>query len=70
MPNKLHKIVQYLEEQKTSFAVCRLILASGVNLKAYREDIKDDADALRRVEAALPAILTPEELFELRKSTA
>ncbi|MEW5847395.1 MAG: hypothetical protein AB2A00_01230 [Myxococcota bacterium] len=64
--SKLHTITRYVEEKRTSFTVSRLIMMTGVKLREYTPSSLDDVNALKKVEQALPALLEPRELEELK----
>ena len=62
MINPIFQIAEYLDTRHTYFAVSRLIMLSGVQLRRYKADSPDDQAALRRVAQALRQVLTAEEL--------
>lgn len=66
MANRISRITAYVEKRKLGFGVARLIMMSGVNVRAIPPDEPDPPDALRRLEQALTRVLSPEELRELQ----
>ena len=66
MPCKLHLITEFVEQRKTSFTVSRLIMMTGVKLRSYLPESVDDPVVLKKIQHALPGILTPQELKELQ----
>ncbi|RYE83125.1 MAG: hypothetical protein EOO75_19730 [Myxococcales bacterium] len=63
----IHRIVRYLDEHHTAFAVSRLILLSGVPVRRFHaESIEEDA-TVQRVKAALRQILSADEARRLEQ---
>ena len=60
-PGRVHRLVVYLEEQHTPFVISRLIMMCGVQVRKCTPLTSEDETTLRRIEAALPTILTPEQ---------
>lgn len=69
MSGTVHRIVQYLEERRSAFAVSRLIMMTGVAVRQFTNSTPDDEVILRKLDAALPSLLSPEEIEELRQKT-
>ena len=67
MAGKLFQITRFVEEKKTSFAVGRLVMLSGVNLRKATVESPDDAAEIAKVMHALTGLLSHTELAELRK---
>ncbi|WNG35041.1 hypothetical protein F0U61_16320 [Archangium violaceum] len=65
MANRISRITSFVEKRKLGFGVARLIMMSGVNVRSFGPNDPDPPDALRRLEQALPQLLTPQELTEL-----
>ncbi|WNG45519.1 hypothetical protein F0U60_16495 [Archangium minus] len=65
MANRISRITSFVEKRKLGFGVARLIMMSGVNVRSFGPNDPDPPDALRRLEQALPQLLTPQELKEL-----
>lgn len=63
----IHAIVTFLEERWSAFAVSRLIMLSGVNVRSFTPQSHDDPEALRKVEAALTQMLSADEMEALRR---
>jgi hypothetical protein len=67
MPNRISRITTYVEKRKLGFGVARLIMMSGVNVRNFGPNDPDPPDALRRLEQALPQLLSVQELQELQQ---
>jgi hypothetical protein len=67
MAGKLYRLVQFVETRRTSFTVARLIMMTGVPLREQTETTPDDPQLIAKVDHALAALLTPEELSEARQ---
>jgi hypothetical protein len=66
MANRISRITSFVEKHKLGFGVARLIMMSGVNVRSYGPNDPDPPDALRRLEQALPQLLSVQELLELQ----
>ncbi|PTL80645.1 hypothetical protein [Vitiosangium sp. GDMCC 1.1324] len=66
MANRISRITTYVEKKKLGFGVARLIMMSGVNVRSFGPNDPDPPDALRRLEQALPQLLSAQELLELQ----
>jgi hypothetical protein len=66
MANRISRITSYVEKRKLGFGVARLIMMSGVNVRNFGPNDPDPPDALRRLEQALPHLLSTQELQELQ----
>lgn len=66
MAGKLFLILEFVEQRKTSFAVGRLVMMSGVNLRQATATSADDPMQLAKVMFALDGLLTRSELEELK----
>ncbi|HYO70765.1 MAG TPA: hypothetical protein VEU33_32260 [Archangium sp.] len=67
MTNRISQITAYVEKRKLGFGVARLIMMSGVNVRSIGPNDPDPPDALRRLEQALPQLLSAQELSELQQ---
>ncbi|KFA91897.1 hypothetical protein [Archangium violaceum] len=67
MANRISRITAYVEKRKLGFGVARLIMMSGVNVRSIGPNDPDPPDALRRLEQALPQLLSAQELSELQQ---
>lgn len=67
MANRISRITAYVEKRKLGFGVARLIMISGVNVRSIGPNDPDPPDALRRLEQALPQLLSAQELSELQQ---
>jgi hypothetical protein len=67
MANRISRITQFVEKHKLGIGVARLIMMSGVNVRSFGPNDPDPPDALRRLEQALPQVLSAQELRELQK---
>ena len=65
MESQIYRIVAFVEARLTPFAVSRLIMLSGVSVRKYGRVSIDDPQDLRKVRAALRALLNPRELGEI-----
>ncbi|QRK04441.1 hypothetical protein JQX13_29785 [Archangium violaceum] len=66
MANRISRITSFVEKRKLGFGVARLIMMTGVNVRGFGPNDPDPPDALRRLERALPQLLTAQELMELQ----
>ncbi len=66
MANRISRITAFVEKRKLGFGVARLIMMSGVNVRGFGPNDPDPPDALRRLEQALPQLLSAQELLELQ----
>ncbi|HZI04922.1 MAG TPA: hypothetical protein VEZ71_12910 [Archangium sp.] len=67
MTNRISRITSYVEKRKLGSGVARLIMLSGVNVRSIGPNDTDPPDALRRLEQALPQLLSAQELEELQE---
>jgi hypothetical protein len=67
MANRISRITAYVEKRKLGFGVARLIMMSGVNVRSIGPNDPDPPDDLRRLEQALPQLLSAQELSELQQ---
>lgn len=63
---RIHRILRYLEERHTSFAVSRLIMASGVPVRKYGPESDDNEKVIDQIRLALRGILSEAELQRMR----
>lgn len=49
MASRIYRIVKYVEERFSSFAVSRLIMLSGVSVRRYTENSVDDPQDFTKV---------------------
>ena len=54
MASRIYRIVKYVEDRFSSFAVSRLIMLSGVRVRLYTEDSVDDPQATSSDAATRP----------------
>lgn len=64
--NRLYQVVDWLEQSQSPFAIARLIMMSGVNLRKIKESDPEDRRLMLRVEQAARAILSDSDLQTLR----
>jgi hypothetical protein len=67
MANRISRITSYVEKHKLGFGVARLIMMSGVNVRSIGPNDPDPPEDLRRLEQALPQLLSAQELSELQQ---
>ena len=67
MESHIFRIVTFVEDRLTPFAVSRLIMMSGVSVRKYERFSKDDSNDLRKVRAALKTLLNIRDLSELEE---
>jgi hypothetical protein len=67
MAGQIYRIVHFLDERHTAFAVSRLIMLSGVQVRRYPQELVDDPVLLKRVMAGLKHMLSAGELAELER---
>ncbi len=65
MASRISFITRYVEKRKSGFGVARLIMMSGVSVRAIGPTDPDPPDALERVRQVLPQLLTAQEIQEL-----
>ncbi len=65
MANRISRITSFVEKRKLGFGVARLIMMSGVNVRLIGPNDPDPPEALRRLEQALPHVLSVQEVQEL-----
>ena len=65
MDSQIFRMVAFIESRLTPFAVSRLIMMSGVPVRKYSRQSKDDPQDLRKVQAALKSMLSVRDLSEL-----
>jgi hypothetical protein len=58
-------IVREVEQRRTAFAVARLIMMTGIDLRAYHSTSEDDDHVLSRLWKALPGVLNAADLSAL-----
>jgi hypothetical protein len=63
---RIHQIVCYLEERHTSFAVSRLIMMSGIQVRKFTPTSEDSADTLTKIRMALRGLLKVEDLKRMQ----
>ncbi len=63
--SEIFQIVVFVEARRTTFAVSRLIMMSGVSVRKYQKDSVDHPQDLRKVRSALRALLDDAEIVEL-----
>lgn len=61
----IHRITSFVEQRKTPFAVSRLIMMTGSNLRSFGPEAPDDPMVLRKLRKSLDAVLSDAELREL-----
>jgi hypothetical protein len=61
-----HRIVQYLQQRHSSLMVSRLMMLTGLRLRAFTANTPDDPAVLQRLRAALSHLVQGEELAELQ----
>lgn len=61
----IHRITSFVEQRKTPFAVSRLIMMTGSNLRNFGPDAPDDPTVLRKLRKSLDTVLSDDELREL-----
>ncbi len=66
----IHRITSYVEQRKTPFAISRLIMMTGSNLRSFGPDVEDDPAVMRKLRGALGAVLTDAEIRELEVQLA
>jgi hypothetical protein len=62
MQGNIHQLTKILEERFSAFLVARLILLTGIPLRNYNNDSPNDPEVLKKIEDALPSLLTPGQL--------
>lgn len=63
----LYEITNYLDEHHSGFFVARVIMSSGVQLRRFGRDDRDDPDAIARVQRTLETLMSDDDLAELRR---
>lgn len=61
----IHRITCFVEQRKTPFAVSRLIMMTGSNLRNFGPEAADDPAVLRKLKKSLDSVLSEVELREL-----
>ena len=67
MANRICLITLFIEKRKSGFGVARLMMMSGVNVRAFRLQDPETTESLDRVQQALPELLSAQELQELER---
>lgn len=67
MANRICLITRFIEKRKSGFGVARLMMMSGVNVRAFRLQDPEPPGSLDRVQQALPELLSVQELQELER---
>ncbi|KFE66505.1 hypothetical protein [Hyalangium minutum] len=70
MTNRICLITRFIERRKTGFGVARLMMMSGVNVRAFRPEDPETPGTLDRVQQALPELLSSQEIQELERFLA
>ena len=65
---RIHRIVVWLDAHKGAFTISRLISQTGVNLRSFAADTKDDARVLSRLWPMLDVLLTEDERDQLLRA--
>lgn len=65
---RIHRMVVWLDANKGAFAISRLISQTGVNLRSFGADTKDDARVLSRLWPLLDVMLSEAEREALFKA--
>lgn len=65
---RISRIMAWMDANKGGFAISRLISQTGVNLRAFTAETKDDAKALSKIWPVLDVMLSEEERKALMKS--
>ncbi len=58
-------ILREVERRRTAFAVARLIMLTGNNLRGYTPTTEDDPAVLERVRKVLPNVLDAADIAEV-----
>lgn len=58
-------IIREVERRRTAFAVARLIMLTGMNLRGFELFTEDDPAVLDRLRKVLPRVLDATELGEV-----
>jgi len=67
MANRICLITRFIEKRKSGFGVARLMMMSGVNVRAFRLQDPETQGSLDRVQQALPELLSAQEIQELER---
>jgi hypothetical protein len=70
MANRICLITRFIEKRKSGFGVARLMMMSGVNVRAFRLQDPETPGSLDRVQQALPELLSAQEIQELERFLA
>ncbi len=70
MANRICLITRFIETRKSGFGVARLMMMSGVNVRAFRLQDPETPGSLDRVQQALPELLSAQEIQELERFLA
>ena len=62
---RIFVVVSGVEQRRSAFAVARLIMLTGTNLRAFDSETVDDPAVFERVKKALAAVISPAEAAEL-----
>jgi hypothetical protein len=65
---RIHRVVRWLDENRGAFSLSRIIMQTGVDLRAFGAETKDDPRALVKLWAVLDGILLPEERESLLRA--
>jgi hypothetical protein len=62
MDNRLYRTVEWLERSQSPFAIARLIMMSGINLRKIGPSDPEDRRSMIRIEQAARSILSTADL--------
>jgi len=65
---RIHRMVAWIDANKGAFAIARLISQTGVNLRSFLADTRDDPRVISKLWPILDVQLTPEERDALLKA--
>lgn len=65
---RIHRILAWIDANKGGFAMSRLISQTGVNLRSFTLETKDDAKVLSKIWPLLDVMLSEEERQALMKT--
>jgi hypothetical protein len=65
---RIHRIVRWLDENRGAFSLSRMIMQTGVDLRAFGAETKDDPRVLTKLWAVLDGMLLPEERDSLLRA--
>jgi hypothetical protein len=66
---QIHRLMSFVEQRHSTFAVTRLIMVTGVNLRAFGPDADDDPEVLQSLHRALPRVLSAEEAADAERES-